>query len=169
MTPVFRPATRSDMPGVAALFERSFVHTFGHLYRAEDLDTFLAQSTVEAWEKERDDQRFAFFLAEAEGQIVGFVKLGPSSLPVETDRPFIELRTIYLHPDWLGRGLSAPLMDWAIAEARRRGAEELYLTVYVDNVRARRLYERYGFVEVGTYAFMVGAHADEDIIMRLTL
>lgn len=169
MTATFRAAQRSDMSAIVALFERSFVHTFGHLYRAEDLQSFLAQSTVEAWQEEYDDPRFAFFVADAGGEIVGFVKLGPSSLPVEGVRPFIELRTIYLHPDWLGRGLSAPLMDWAVAEARRRGAEDLYLTVYVDNARARRLYERYGFVEVGTYAFMVGTHADEDIVMRLKL
>ena len=61
------------------------------------------------------------------------------------------------------------MMDWAIDEGRRRGAEEMYLTVFTDNERARALYRRYGFVEVGPYAFMVGNHADEDIIMRLEL
>ena len=35
--------------------------------------------------------------------------------------------------------------------------------------RARRFYERYGFEEVGKYVFMVGNHADDDRIMRLTL
>ena len=63
----------------------------------------------------------------------------------------------------------AQLMDWAIDEARRRGAEELYLTVYTDNHRARRFYERYGFEAVGRYDFMVGSHADEDVIMRKLL
>ena len=40
-------------------------------------------------------------------------------------------------------------MDWALDEARRRGVDELYLTVYIDNHRARRFYERYGFEAVG--------------------
>ena len=53
--------------------------------------------------------------------------------------------------------------------ARRRGAGEIYLSVFVDNHRARRFYERYGFEPVGRYDFMVGTHADEDIIMRLKL
>ena len=169
MTPAFRPAERSDVPAIAALFELSFVHTFAHLYRSEDLELFLAGSTVEAWQAEFDDPLYAFFVAEAGSDLVGFVKLGPPALPVERNGPAVELRSIYLHPDWIGRGLSAPMMDWAIGEARRRGAEELYLTVYVDNMRARRLYKRYGFVEIGPYAFMVGSQADEDIIMRLTL
>ena len=60
-------------------------------------------------------------------------------------------------------------MDWAIEEAKARGGSELYLTVYTDNHRAKRLYERYGFVYVGPYHFMVGEQADEDIIMRLNL
>ncbi len=41
--------------------------------------------------------------------------------------------------------------------------------MFTDNVRARRFYERYGFEAVGRYNFMVGTHADEDIIMRLKL
>jgi RimJ/RimL family protein N-acetyltransferase len=56
-----------------------------------------------------------------------------------------------------------------VAEAKRGGLSELYLTVYIDNHRARRFYERYGFVPVGSYEFMVGSHVDEDIIMKLSL
>jgi len=70
---------------------------------------------------------------------------------------------------WQGTGVARDLMDWAIAEARARGAEQLFLSVFVDNLRAQRFYARYGFVPVGTYAFMVGSHADEDIIMRAEL
>ena len=70
---------------------------------------------------------------------------------------------------WQGAGLAAEMMDWVLAEARRRGAEDIYLSVFVDNHRARRFYERYRFEPVGRYDFMVGTHADEDIIMRLKL
>ena len=56
-----------------------------------------------------------------------------------------------------------------MAEARRRGARALYLSVFIDNHRAQRFYARYGFEAVGRYDFMVGTHADEDIIMRLKL
>ena len=48
----------------------------------------------------------------------------------------------------------------------QRFAKELVLSVYVDNHRARRFYERYGFEVVGKYDFMVGSHADEDLILR---
>jgi ribosomal protein S18 acetylase RimI-like enzyme len=115
------------------------------------------------------DERYAFRLAEDDGQLVGFVKLGPPSVPVESRADRLELRQIYLRKEWHGQGIAQHLMDWAIAEAKQRDARELYLTVYVDNDRARRVYERYGFQPVGRYDFMVGNHADEDIIMRLAL
>ena len=60
-------------------------------------------------------------------------------------------------------------MDWALAEAATRGVEEMYLTVFTENHRARRFYDRYGFIPVGRYDFMVGSHADEDIIMMKAL
>ena len=68
-----------------------------------------------------------------------------------------------------GSGIAAALTDWAIGEGRRHEFEELYLTVYTDNARARRFYARHGFEEVGAYTFMVGEQADDDIIMRKML
>jgi ribosomal protein S18 acetylase RimI-like enzyme len=164
-----RRAARDDLPAIDRVFRQSFFDTFGHLYAQEDLDLFLAKFTPEAWQDEYDDPGHAFLVAEADGTIIGYVKVGPLSVPVEPTRPAIELRQIYFDHAWLGRGLSRPMMDWAIEQGRARGAEEMYLTVYTDNDRARALYRRYGFVEVGPYAFMVGNHADEDIIMRLDL
>jgi ribosomal protein S18 acetylase RimI-like enzyme len=103
------------------------------------------------------------------GEIVGYVKLGPSSLPIETGRRAVELRQIYVLKDHHGSGIAAALTEWAIEEARRQDFEELYLTVFTENARARRFYDRYGFEAVGRYDFMVGNQADHDIIMRKLL
>ena len=165
----FRDATADDLPTIDHVFRTSFCETFAHLYRPGDLAAFLAKFTPDAWAEEFHDPRYRFRLAEADGEVVGFLKLGPSSLPIETDRRAIELRQIYVLKNHHGSGIAAALTDWAIGEARRQGFEELYLTVYVDNHRARRFYDRYGFEAVGRYDFMVGEQADEDIIMRKTL
>lgn len=169
MSVVYRDAAASDAAAIDHIFRTSFRDTFEHLYRPEDLDAFFAGFTSEAWLAELADPAFAFRVAEANGEVAGYVKLGPPALPVEPSGKAIELRQLYLLKQWHGAGIARALMDWALDESRRRGASELYLTVYTDNVRARRLYERYGFEVLGPYAFMVGSKADEDLIMRLRL
>ena len=154
---------------VGELGRRTFTETFGHLYSPENLAAFLASHDEANWRAELSDPRFAVRLGEANGEAVAYAKLGPPSLPFEVKGPTIELRQFYVLKPFHGSGAAGELMDWVLDEARRRGAAEIYLSVFVDNPRARRFYERYGFEAVGRYDFMVGTHADEDIIMKLRL
>jgi len=165
----YRDATPGDAATLDRIFDTSFCDTFGHLYRPEDLNAFLSSSGVEDWEADLRDPIYAFSIGEVDGVPVGYAKVGPLKLPVETDRPAILLDQLYILKEHHGVGIAHALMDWVLEEAARRGAEEMYLTVYVDNHRARRFYDRYGFEAVGRYDFMVGNHADEDIIMRKRL
>jgi GNAT superfamily N-acetyltransferase len=165
----YRQPGPEDAAAIRALFERSFGDTFAHLYKPEDLQAFLGRLTEEAWRGELCDPSFAFRVAEEGGDTAAFAKLGPRALPVEAARPCIELRQLYVLEAWQGRGIARTLMEWVLAEARRRGAEELYLSVWAGNARAKRFYSSYGFSYVAPYAFMVGAQADEDEIWRLTL
>jgi ribosomal protein S18 acetylase RimI-like enzyme len=165
----YRDANASDAAALDRLFDTSFCDTFAHLYRPQDLEAFLSSYGVADWEAELDNPAFAFRIAEARGEPVGYLKLGPLKLPVEPQGPALLLDQLYILKEHHGSGIAHALMDWAIEEARRRGAEELYLTVFIDNHRARRFYDRYGFEAVGRYDFMVGNQADEDIIMRKVL
>jgi GNAT superfamily N-acetyltransferase len=169
MTMTYRDATRADAAMLDRIFDTVFCDTFAHLYRAEDLDAFLQSFGIADWEEQLEDAAFACRIAEVDGEPVGYAKLGPLKLPVEEDSPALLLDQLYILKPYHGVGIAHALMDWTLDEARRRGAERLYLTVFVDNRRARRFYDRYGFEDVGRYDFMVGNHADEDIIMRKTL
>lgn len=169
MTVTYRDATPGDAAAMAALGRRTFTETFGHLYRPEDLAAFLESHSEERWLAELCDPAFAVRIAEADGTPAAYAKIGPPALPFDPRGPSIELRQFYVLAPWHGTGVSHALMEWGIAEARRRGADDLYLSVFVDNHRARRFYERYGFTFVGPYAFVVGTHEDEDHVMRLAL
>lgn len=169
MSASYRAVTAGDVEAIDRIYRTSFCDTFAHLYSRENLETFLAQFTPERWRTELADPGFAFRIAEDGGEPIGYVKIGPVSLPAEPRAPAMELKQLYLLKSWHGAGAAKGLIHWSIDEARRRGAEYLYLSVYVDNHRARRFYERYGFVFHAPYTFMVGDHADEDLIMRLQL
>jgi GNAT superfamily N-acetyltransferase len=169
MTVTYRDATVADAAALDRIFDTVFCDTFAHLYRAEDLDSFLSSFGVADWKEQLCNPAFAMRVAEVDGQPVGYVKIGPLKIPVDTDQPAMLLDQLYLLKEHHGQGIAQHLMDWAMAEARRRDAGALYLTVFTENHRARRFYDRYGFEAVGRYDFMVGSQADEDIIMRKAL
>lgn len=169
MSVTFRPAHSDDAAALAMLGAATFTETFGHLYAPADLAAFLATHTRDGWAAELADPAYAVLLAEDDRKPVAYAKLGPAKLPFTPPADAIELRQFYVRATHHGTGVAAAMMDWVIAEARRRGVAALYLSVFVENARARRFYERYGFVRVGAYAFMVGTHKDEDDVMRLDL
>lgn len=169
MSIVYRAATGSDAEALAQLGARTFTHTFGHLYQPGDLEIFLQNHSPENWKKELNDPAFEVQVAEQEGQLVGYVKLGPPHLPFEPRGEAAELRQLYVVEEVKGQGVADELIRWVIERARDLRADHLYLSVFTENHRARRFYEKYGFEPEGTYAFMVGNHADEDIVMRLKL
>ena len=166
MTTTYRDGTVADGPALRDLFAESFIETFGHLYRPADLQDFLEANSEEKWLANLSNPEVAIRIAEIGDQLAGFVELAPKKLPYETHAPSIELRRLYLRSKAHGLGIADTLMKWALSQAAARDAQEVILSVYVDNHRARRFYQRYGFEVVGKYDFMVGSHADEDLILR---
>ena len=165
----YRLAGATDAAALSILGAHTFTDTFGHLYQPTDLEVFLQNHSPENWDKELNDPAFEVRVAESDGKLVGYVKLGPPHLPFEPRGEAAELRQLYVIEEMKGQGVAHALMEWVIDRARDKRADYLYLSVFTENHRARRFYEKYGFEPEGTYAFMVGNHADEDVVMRLKL
>lgn len=167
----FRDATPADAAALGDLGRATFAATFGHLYKPADLATFLTNHDLPKWQAALADPAQTVRIGEADGRAVAYARVTPPALPIELPpgRAALELKQFYLLGDWHGQGVADELMRWVLATAKARGAEDLYLSVFVDNNRARRFYARYGFELIGQWAFMVGDHADEDYILRLRL
>lgn len=61
----------------------------------------------------------------------------------------LHLLNITVAPAWQGRGLAVVMLDRIVSACRQRGLTQLWLEVRVSNARARDVYQRYGFSEVG--------------------
>ena len=167
---VYRAATPRDGAELSMMAQRCFTETFGTLYRAADLAAFLdATFGAGGLPSQLSDPAYTVHLATEDGRIIGFAKLGPVAFPGQWSAGSIELHQLYVLGGWHGEGVGPALLDWTIETARAAGYEELLLSVYIDNHRARRFYERHGFEEIGRYDFRVGETTDDDRIMRLRL
>jgi diamine N-acetyltransferase len=163
-----RRATLADAPALAELGAATFTQTFGHLYRPDDLGSFVETSYApSAYEEFIRDPETASWIAEsADGKPLGYAMAGPCDLPVD-DMPARagELKRIYLLEEAQGAGLGKALLE-AVLEWLETRFDHVYLGVYFENFRAQEIYRRYGFEKVGEYHFMVGNHADPEWIMK---
>ena len=67
----------------------------------------------------------------------------------ERDNSEIDIWRIYLLPEYWGQNLGIELMQWAIKELKEKGYKTVALWVVEENIRARKFYEKVGFVHVG--------------------
>ncbi|MDE6744509.1 MAG: GNAT family N-acetyltransferase [Lachnospiraceae bacterium] len=62
-----------------------------------------------------------------------------------------EIVSIYLLPQYIGKGYGKLLLDAVIEELGQLGFDEIFLWVLEDNLRARKFYEKAGFTPSGNY------------------
>jgi len=77
-----------------------------------------------------------------------------------------EIANLAVDPAGWGEGVGKRLLDAALAEGARRGAESVYLEVRESNARARRLYASRGFEEVGRRKGYYRRPEEDAIVLR---
>ena len=82
------------------------------------------------------------------------------------------LLNITVAPEFQQQGWSVVLLDALALWARGRGAQWLWLEVRISNLRARQVYEKYGFQRVGErkrYYPSASAEREDAIVMSYAL
>jgi len=102
-----------------------------------------------------------YTVAEAEDRrIVGYA--GLMAIAGEGD-----VQTIAVSQDHWGDGLGTRLLTGLVRQSAAAGCESLLLEVRVDNARAQRLYERFGFEPIGIRRHYYQPSGVDALVMRL--
>ena len=109
-------------------------------YGAEGISLDLAaeQAKLRSQANSADNVQY---LAKADGEIIGTASLNRKHKRMRHRGEF----GISVKKAWWGSGAASALMEAILAFARENGFEQLNLEVRSDNIRAIRLYEKYGF------------------------
>ena len=142
----------------------------------ENVAAFVATHlSVSAFEQYLADPRRAVFLAEENGEPIGYSMLLASEPAdrdvrvVVTERPTIELSKFYVVAEAHGLGVAGALMSSTIEEASGQNAASVWLGVNQQNARANRFYEKSGFLTVGTKRFRLGDGWEDDFVKERRL
>ena len=134
-----RDATEADLPTIVR-----FVIAMAR----DSEDVILDEATVTAGARAvlADPAKGVYHLAEAGGEVVGQA-LVTTEWSDWNATDYWWIQTVYVRPDWRGRGVFDALYEHLRARARAAGTAALRLYVRRDNLPARRAYERAGMVE----------------------
>jgi ribosomal-protein-alanine N-acetyltransferase len=139
--------SKRDMPAVMALEQQLFPDDAWTpaMFAAE-----LAQSA----------SRRLYLVAEEETALVGYAGM------MFTGGPQADVVTLAVDPAHWGHGTGTALLTALLDEAGNRGCAEVLLEVREDNPRARQLYSRHGFTEVGVRRGYYQPSGVDAVVMR---
>jgi len=103
-----------------------------------------------------------YLVAEDDGVLAGYAGLLAAGEQAD-------VLTIAVATSRWGQGLGSGLLTALLAEARRRGCTEAFLEVRADNTRAQRLYQWYGFTDIGIRRGYYQPSGMDAIVMRRDL
>jgi len=121
----------------------------------------------DAWTPEMFAAEFAqpasrrlYLVAEEENALIGYAGM------MFTGGSQADVVTLAVDPAHWGRGTGTALLNSLLDEAGNRGYAEVLLEVREDNPRARELYSRHGFTEVGIRRGYYQPSGIDAVVMR---
>jgi RimJ/RimL family protein N-acetyltransferase len=146
-----RRAVADDAEGVARVHVASWQAGYADLLPADYLDGLRWQGRFESWSARLSEPAAAgrgTWVLTSAGEVVGFASIGPARDEDRQSSGAWELYGIYLRSDHWGHGHGTTLAEAAFHDIPDQAAD-VSLWVLADNERARRFYERLGFVADG--------------------
>jgi diamine N-acetyltransferase len=164
--PIVRVGTREDASLLAELGAGTFRESSPNTPH-EDLESYLKENfTREKLFAYLSIESAAALILEKSGKTIGYALLSPGKAPNRLVPPHsIQLKRLYILEEWTGNKLGDVLMAQCLEHVRHLGFGSIWLTVWKNNGRAIRFYERWEFLKAGVYDFVVGRDIQRDLVL----
>ena len=135
---MIREARPDEAPALAAIQRDASLAGYAHIFPPE-LYPYPTDVVAQRWEEFLADGEVTVLVAEEDGAAAGVAAFAPNGSTA-----------LYVLPQWWNRGVGRALHDEVLARQRAGGCGRCHLWVLEHNDRARRFYERLGWVENGS-------------------
>ncbi|WP_428029928.1 N-acetyltransferase family protein [Ancylobacter sp.] len=137
---IVAPATRADLPAIVSILARETL-----LGVRDSTEPAAFPEYERAFDEIATDPRATLYVARLDGRVVGTFQLVFFRALLRHGTLLAHAEAVQVDPEVRGKGVGRAMMDFAIAEARRRGAGSLQLASNKQRHDAHRFYERAGF------------------------
>lgn len=134
-----------DRNALSRIYEESWRFAYRGIIPRDYLDSIPKGQ----WAASADKPNISTLVLVADGEMVGTASFCLSRF--EDMAGWGEIVSIYLLPDYMGKGLGKKLFAEAVRELEEMGFRDIFLWVLEENTNARRFYEKQGFVTNGKY------------------
>lgn len=146
----------------------TFSDTFTEQNNEIQMKAYLEKAfNTDQLRRELSNPESFFYFVKEEDKILGYLKLNTKT--AQTDQVLdssLEIERIYLAQEAQGKGIGKLLMDFSIAEAKRRNLLCLWLGVWEKNEKAIAFYKSYGFEVFADHPFKLGDESQKDLLMK---
>jgi phosphinothricin acetyltransferase len=137
-----RDANESDVPGILEIYNDAVLHTTATAdERPLTLDHRLR------WFEEHRRQGLPVIVAEADGQVVAWGAL--NSYNPRSGYRFSVENSVYVHPEFRGKGLGRNLLKTLLERAKDLGCHSIIASIDGENAASLALHRSFGFEEAG--------------------
>lgn len=154
-----KEAVLKDAAIIALLGRITFTETFGHLFRDKNdlLSYFNETFSVEKIKKGIQKANNKFWVAYVNDLPVGYAKLKLNSVSeFIIDKKTAQLQKIYVLNDFIAQKVGFQLQNILLNEAKKQGANQIWLSVLKSNNRAFNFYKKSNFTIIGKHDFQIG-------------
>lgn len=137
--------TNDDPLEISNIYEQSWKYAYKNIIPQDYLDSIPSGRWANGVNKNGRKDLAVF----ENGSLAGTASICASRW--EKHREFGEIVSIYLLPEYMGKGIGRILLQRCIKELQKLGYDKILLWVLEENYRARRFYEKNGFVCSGEY------------------
>ncbi len=166
-----RKITVNDLNELQSIGKLTFAETFSSGNSEENMKVYLENGfSTEKLTTELSDPNAEFYFAELDGETIGYLKVNVGQSQTEIkDHNALEIERIYVLKEFHGKKVGQILYNKAIALAKEKNVDYVWLGVWEENPRAIRFYEKNGFKAFDKHVFKLGNDKQTDIMMRLSI
>lgn len=162
MFPEIRPALAADSPAIAAIYAHYVLTSTAtlELESPDDAEMMRRMADVVA-------RGLPYLIAEVEGVVAGYAYA--SAFRPRPGYRFTVEDSVYLSPEFAGRGLGRRLLSELIVASKAAGCHQMVGVIGGENTASIAMHRSQGFVDVGVLrgvGFKFGALVDVTLMQR---